>query len=72
MAQAQTVATSDVMAAEPAQIVLEEEPLLAAALAAALLEYRHHVQQQRLRTGPRETGENWRLVARLERLRGQA
>jgi hypothetical protein len=72
MAQAETVATSDLMATEGVQTVLGDEPVLAAALAAALLEYRHHVQQQRLGNRAPGTGENWRLVARLERLRGEA
>jgi hypothetical protein len=71
MAQSETVATTEAMPVERTQSVLGEEPLLAVALAAALLEYRHHVQQRSLQTGVEGAGENWRLVARFERLRGQ-
>ena len=48
---------------------MEDGALLAAALAATLVEYRTHVSQQRWHEGSAETATNWRTVACLERLR---
>jgi hypothetical protein len=71
MTQSQTAAVTAVMDAEQPQARLEEELLLAAALAATLIEYRRHVRQSQ-HTDTQGAGVNWRLVARLERLRGWA
>jgi hypothetical protein len=46
-----------------------EQALLAAALAATLVEYRQHVQQRSNHTGSEGVGSNWRMMARLQQLR---
>ena len=46
--------------------------LLAAALAATLVEYRRYVGERNEQTGPRSANAKWRLMARMEQLRGQA
>jgi hypothetical protein len=45
-----------------------EEALLAAALVAALVEYRHHVQQKTDHRRSDGVGPNWRMMARLQQL----
>jgi hypothetical protein len=47
-----------------------EGAVLAAALAATLVEYRRHVGRQNVHEAPEHTGANWRMVARIEQLRG--
>jgi hypothetical protein len=49
-----------------------EETLLAAALAATLVEYRRYAGERNEHTGPNGANANWRLMARMEQLRGQA
>ncbi len=48
----------------------DEDTFLAAALAATLVEYRRHVQQQDPPPAPKST--HWRTVARVEGLMGSA
>ena len=45
-----------------------EEALLAAALVATLVEYRHHVEQRTDRPKSEGVGPNWRMMARLQQL----
>ena len=55
----------------PVAVATDENTFLAAALAAALVEYRRYVQQG----SPPSSSEGetaWRTVARVERLMGQA
>ena len=47
-----------------------QEALLVAALAATLVEYRRYVGQRSENNDPRRSGPNWRLMARMEQLRG--
>ena len=49
---------------------LSEGALLAAALAAALVEYRNHVAQKSGQEGAARAGERWRTVGCWERLQG--
>jgi hypothetical protein len=49
----------------------EEGALLAAALAATLVEYRRHTEHRDGQAAPKSLGSNWRLVARLEQIRGR-
>lgn len=49
----------------------EEGTLLAAALAATLVEYRRTAGQSNERVRSEGPGTNWRTMARLEQLRGQ-
>jgi hypothetical protein len=49
----------------------EEGHLLAAALAAALVEYRRYVGQRHGHASRASSGSNWQMVARLEQLRSQ-
>lgn len=49
----------------------EHGAYLAAALAAALVEYRSYVQQRTGKDRSAEAGTNWRTVARWECLRGR-
>ena len=49
-----------------------EEILLAAALAATLVEYRCYVGERNEHTSPHSANATWRLMARMERLRGLA
>jgi hypothetical protein len=51
---------------------VEQGPLLAAALAAALVEYRRYVGQKSGHAGPDGDRTNWQMAGRLEQLRGQA
>ncbi len=46
-----------------------EGALLAAALAATLVEYRRHVRQRAAHLGAEGAGSNWQMMARLEQLR---
>jgi len=50
---------------------LEEGPLLAAALAVALVEYRRHVKQYTGHGKVEGSGSNWRVMTRFEQLRGR-
>ena len=56
----------------PASMDPEEGMLLAAALAATLVEYRHHVGQHPGYGARNRVGANWRTLGRWEQLRGQA
>jgi hypothetical protein len=49
-----------------------EEILLAAALAATLVEYRRYVGERNEHTNPHGATANWRLMTRTEQLRGRA
>lgn len=49
-----------------------EEALLVAALAATLVEYRRHVNKRNDDIDLNKAGANWRMVARMEQLRGKA
>jgi hypothetical protein len=49
----------------------DEGALLAAALAATLVEYRRYVGQSEGHLGPAGAKANWRMAARLEQLRGR-
>jgi hypothetical protein len=60
----------DTIEAQP-QAAMNEEALLAAALTAALVEYRRYVQQRNAQASP-GTGTNWRTVACVERLARRA
>jgi hypothetical protein len=59
------------VAEERLAVDVEQGPLLAAALAAALVEYRRYVRQQNKHAGPDSSRTNWRIVSRLEQLRSQ-
>ena len=48
----------------------ENEAFLVAALAATLVEYRRYVKQRNGEAESEVTGRNWRMVSRLEQLRG--
>jgi hypothetical protein len=52
-------------------IGVKDDVLLAAALAAALVEYRTFVQQRNGKGGLADGETNWRIVACWERLQGQ-
>jgi hypothetical protein len=45
-------------------------PSLAAALAAALLEYQHYVEQRNGNGRRTSAGDNWRFMGRIQQLRG--
>lgn len=55
-------------AREGSQDHLEEGSMLAAALAAALVEYRRHTKRRNGHTGSIGEGANWRVMARMEQL----
>jgi hypothetical protein len=57
---------------EPLQVETEEEPLLAAALAAALVEYRGYVGQANSHVEKDSSHTNWRIAGRLQQLRSPA
>jgi hypothetical protein len=57
---------------EQIQAGTEEGPMMAAALAAVLVEYRRYLRQHEGHDGPANSGTNWQMVGRLEQLRGQA
>jgi hypothetical protein len=48
----------------------ENDPRLAAAIAALLVDYRRRTDQRDDGTYPKSTQSNWRLLARWEQLRG--
>jgi hypothetical protein len=50
----------------------EQEPLLAAALAAALVEYRRYVGPGNERASADDDNAKWRIAGRLEQLRSRA
>ncbi len=50
--------------------VADEGPALLAALAAALVEYRRHVEPASLHDKPEGLGSNWRSLARWDQLQG--
>jgi hypothetical protein len=50
----------------------EEGAVLAAALAAVLLEYRRYLKQQNSHDRPAGSDSNWQMVSRLEQLRSLA
>ena len=50
----------------------DDGALLAAALAATLVEYQSHVGRNREVDGSELAGTNWRIVGCMERLRGRA
>jgi hypothetical protein len=66
----ETILKSDTVEAQP-QVAMDEEALLAAALTAALVEYRRYVQQRNAQASP-GVGTNWRTMACVERLARQA
>lgn len=47
-----------------------EERLLVAALAATMVEYRRYVGQRNGKSDPQRAGPNWRMMTRVEQLRG--
>jgi hypothetical protein len=49
----------------------EEGPLLAAAVTAALVEYRQHVKRHTGSGSGEGSGSNWRMVSRFEQLQGR-
>jgi hypothetical protein len=51
-------------------VELEEGRLLAAALVAALVEYRQHAKLPTERETVTGTGANWRMMSRWQQLRG--
>ena len=51
---------------------VEQGPLLAAALAAALVEYRRYVGQRNDTVDQESNETNWRIAGRLEQLRSMA
>lgn len=61
---------SNRMVEAPSWTAHDEESLLVAALAATLVEYRRHVGQRNASTRSEGAGPNWRMMARLEQLRG--
>ena len=50
--------------------VADEGPVLLAALAAALVEYRRHVEPANPHSTPEGVGSNWRSLARWDQLQG--
>jgi hypothetical protein len=67
-----SVRTESKLATEEAPgIGLDEGPLLAAAVAAALVEYRRHVKQYAGHSNLEGSGSNWRMVTRFEQLQGR-
>jgi hypothetical protein len=62
----------EVVVEEREEMEVEQGPLLAAALAAALVEYRRHVRQRNGYAEPDNSRTNWHMVSRLEQLWGQA
>ncbi len=55
-----------------AKAVADEGPVLVAALAAVLVEYRRCAGQVNAATIPEGAGSKWRSIARWEQLQGQA
>jgi hypothetical protein len=70
MATVALMSEPQVMAEERLGMNVSEGPLLAAALAAALVEYRRCLGRRDGQTKDEDGGANWRMVARLEQLRG--
>ncbi|MFC2031159.1 hypothetical protein ACFLWA_10560 [Chloroflexota bacterium] len=54
----------------PPSLDPEDGVLLAAALAATLVEYRHHIGRQPGHGNGNQAGVNWRTLGRWEQLRG--
>ena len=63
---------SSVLAEVLPGVALDEGQWLVAALAAAMVEYRRYVGQQRVVHGQEATACNWRTIARWEQLQGLA
>jgi hypothetical protein len=62
----------DARVEDRARTAPDHSTLLAAALAATLIEYRRCVHERCSSDGTNNAGNNWRMVACLERLRGRA
>jgi hypothetical protein len=71
MVESKVMMRSGTASAEPSLTDPEEGPLLAAALAAALVEYRRHVEQGSDPGHAGGTGTRWRMLARWEQLGGR-
>ena len=65
-----TVHTTETVQEQP-KVNLEDQALLAAALAAALVEYRRHARRRSVDEHSTGVGNNWRTMACWERLRGR-
>ena len=72
MTKSNTTVLSSMTSEACSRIDLEDETLLAAAVAAALAEYRRQVQQQNGHDGSESVRAQWRMLACWERLRGNA
>jgi hypothetical protein len=64
------VHTNETVQEQP-KVDWEDQALLAAALAAALVEYRRHVRQRSMAEHTTSAENNWRTMACWERLRGR-
>lgn len=71
MKETNTAAHTKVTMQELPGAASEDQVLLAAALAAVLVEYRRHVRQRGLDERSTSAGNNWRMMACWERLRGR-
>lgn len=68
MAESRVMSESKMVAEEQTRVGSADGPLLAAALAAALVEYRRHVGQRKGHGRSGSTGIHWRMMTRLEQL----
>jgi hypothetical protein len=64
-------ASSRTLAEEQTEAPSDEHELLAAALAATLVDYRRYIRQRGDSSGSSSVGNNWRMMACWERLRGR-
>jgi hypothetical protein len=56
----------------PSELKWDENEIMVAALAATLVVYRRETRERSASNDIDAAGENWRLVARMEQLRGGA
>lgn len=72
MAELGTRSTLKSLSKEESRDRLEEGSLLAAALVAALVEYRRHTERRNGHTNSMGESTNWRVMARMEQLARRA
>jgi hypothetical protein len=72
MAGIATIVESRVSVEEPLGTEVAQGPLLAAAMAAVLVEYQRYLGQRNWQSHSDGGRTNWQMVSRLEQLRGQA
>jgi len=70
LAQSKLMLASRQKDQEQLQAELDEDKLIAAALVAALVEYRQHVRQPNEHERLPGTWTNWRMMSRWQQLRG--